>query len=188
MKRNLCFLLVLTLILSLAFSAIGVSAETTAPEPDQIKVEINAEGVAVNSVASSPYKIDKADASVTPDVQTDAKSGNKYLYADPNVVNGFYVINEQNSPQTTFFWKNFWKLQRGDTVDLSFTMETLIMVPVMPTSATYLIGYTSSGKGGFGIGLCTAREFARAMGGDLTVRPNDPKGCVFTLSLPLHSP
>ena len=41
-----------------------------------------------------------------------------------------------------------------------------------------------SGKGGFGIGLCTAREFARAMGGDLTVRANNPKGCVFTLSLP----
>ena len=44
-----------------------------------------------------------------------------------------------------------------------------------------------SGKGGFGIGLCTAREFARQMGGDLTVRPNDPKGCVFTLSLALRS-
>ena len=41
-----------------------------------------------------------------------------------------------------------------------------------------------SGKGGFGIGLCTAREFARAMGGDLTVRANQPRGCVFTLSLP----
>lgn len=41
-----------------------------------------------------------------------------------------------------------------------------------------------SGKGGFGIGLCTAREFARAMGGDLTVAPNTPKGCVFTLYLP----
>lgn len=41
-----------------------------------------------------------------------------------------------------------------------------------------------SGKGGFGIGLCTAREFARAMGGDLTVRANAPKGCVFTLELP----
>lgn len=41
-----------------------------------------------------------------------------------------------------------------------------------------------SGKGGFGIGLCTAREFARAMDGDLTVRPNEPKGCVFTLFLP----
>ena len=41
-----------------------------------------------------------------------------------------------------------------------------------------------SGKGGFGIGLCTAREFACAMGGDLTVRANVPKGCVFTLSLP----
>ena len=42
-----------------------------------------------------------------------------------------------------------------------------------------------SGKGGFGIGLCTAREFARAMGGELTVRANAPKGCVFTLILPL---
>ena len=43
-----------------------------------------------------------------------------------------------------------------------------------------------SGKGGFGIGLCTAREFARAMGGDLTVRANDPKGCVFARSLPFR--
>ena len=42
-----------------------------------------------------------------------------------------------------------------------------------------------SGKGGFGIGLCTAREFARAMGGDLTVRANAPSGCVFALTLPL---
>ena len=41
-----------------------------------------------------------------------------------------------------------------------------------------------SGKGGFGIGLCTARESARAMGGDLSVRANDPKGCVFTLKVP----
>jgi magnesium-transporting ATPase (P-type) len=40
-----------------------------------------------------------------------------------------------------------------------------------------------SGKGGFGIGLCTAREFAEAMGGSLSVRANDPKGCVFTLEL-----
>ena len=41
-----------------------------------------------------------------------------------------------------------------------------------------------SGKGGFGIGLCTAREFARSMGGNLSVRANSPHGCVFTLSLP----
>ena len=39
------------------------------------------------------------------------------------------------------------------------------------------------GKGGFGIGLCTARELARAMGGDLTVAANEPTGCVFTLTL-----
>lgn len=43
-----------------------------------------------------------------------------------------------------------------------------------------------SGKGGFGIGLCTAREFARQMGGDLTVHANVPHGCVFTLSLPVR--
>ena len=45
-----------------------------------------------------------------------------------------------------------------------------------------------TGKGGFGIGLCTAREFARAMGGDLTVRANEPRGCVFALTLPTCSP
>lgn len=42
----------------------------------------------------------------------------------------------------------------------------------------------ATGKGGFGIGLCVARELARAMGGDLTVGANAPSGCVFTLSLP----
>lgn len=40
------------------------------------------------------------------------------------------------------------------------------------------------GKGGFGLGLCTAREQAELMGGSLTVRANSPKGCVFTLRLP----
>lgn len=42
-----------------------------------------------------------------------------------------------------------------------------------------------SGKGGFGIGLCTARDFAEAMGGSLTVRANHPQGCIFTFSLPV---
>ena len=42
-----------------------------------------------------------------------------------------------------------------------------------------------SGKGGFGIGLCNARESAAAMGGSLSVRANAPHGCVFTLFLPL---
>lgn len=41
-----------------------------------------------------------------------------------------------------------------------------------------------SGKGGFGIGLCTARELVRSMGGELTVRANSPSGCVFGLTLP----
>lgn len=42
----------------------------------------------------------------------------------------------------------------------------------------------TTGKGGFGIGLCTSREFARLLDGDLTVGPNRPRGCVFTLKLP----
>lgn len=41
-----------------------------------------------------------------------------------------------------------------------------------------------SGKGGFGIGLCTSREMARLMGGDLIVSANNPHGCIFTLTLP----
>lgn len=42
-----------------------------------------------------------------------------------------------------------------------------------------------SGKGGFGIGLCTARDYARAMNGDVRVYDNSPKGCVFRLYLPV---
>ena len=45
----------------------------------------------------------------------------------------------------------------------------------------------ASGAGGFGLGLSVSREFALAMGGDLTVRPNAPRGCVFTLVLPRKS-
>ena len=44
-------------------------------------------------------------------------------------------------------------------------------------------GALKTGKGGFGIGLCVSREFARLMGGDLTVTANKPQGCVFTLTL-----
>lgn len=42
-----------------------------------------------------------------------------------------------------------------------------------------------SGKGGFGIGLCTSSEFAKSMGGSLSVRKNAPKGCCFELRLEL---
>lgn len=48
-------------------------------------------------------------------------------------------------------------------------------------------GLHECGKGGFGIGLHTSRNSARAMGGDLTVEANEPKGCRFTLTLKLVS-
>ena len=44
-------------------------------------------------------------------------------------------------------------------------------------------GLHECGKGGFGIGLYTSRIAARRMGGDLTVRSNAPRGCVFSLIL-----
>ena len=79
----------------------------------------------------------------------------------------------------------------GNFVKVEFVDEGQGMTPRQMTKAfdRYYRAKTvlQSGKGGFGIGLCTAREFARAMGGDLTVRANEPRGCVFTLSLPLRS-
>lgn len=45
-------------------------------------------------------------------------------------------------------------------------------------------GAVASGAGGFGVGLCISREALRDMGGDLTVRANIPKGCVFEMKLP----
>ena len=46
-------------------------------------------------------------------------------------------------------------------------------------------GAKRGGGGGFGIGLCTAHEFAKAMGGSLTLSGNHPRGCVFSLRLRL---
>ena len=78
--------------------------------------------------------------------------------------------------------------QEGDFVKAEFIDEGQGMTPRQMKKAfdRYYRAKTvlESGKGGFGIGLCTAREFARAMGGDLTVRANTPKGCVFALLLP----
>ena len=77
--------------------------------------------------------------------------------------------------------------QEGRFVKVEFVDEGQGMTPQQMKKAfdRYYRAKTvlESGKGGFGIGLCTAREFARQMGGDLTVRANVPHGCVFALSL-----
>ena len=78
--------------------------------------------------------------------------------------------------------------QEGKFVKVEFVDEGQGMTPQQMKKAfdRYYRARTvlQSGKGGFGIGLCTARELARQMGGDLTVRANTPKGCIFTLSIP----
>ena len=76
----------------------------------------------------------------------------------------------------------------GNAVVVEFVDEGMGMTPAQMRRAfdRYYRAKTvlETGKGGFGIGLCTSREFARSMGGELSVRANEPKGCVFTLRLP----
>ena len=76
----------------------------------------------------------------------------------------------------------------GTRVKVRFIDEGLGMTPRQMRRAfdRYYRARTvlETGKGGFGIGLCTARGFARAMGGELEVCRNAPRGCIFTLSLP----
>ena len=76
----------------------------------------------------------------------------------------------------------------GNAVIVEFVDEGMGMTPAQMRRAfdRYYRAKTvlETGKGGFGIGLCTSREFARSMGGELSVRANEPKGCVFTLCLP----
>ena len=81
--------------------------------------------------------------------------------------------------------------QEGGFVKVEFVDEGQGMTPRQMKRAfdRYYRARTvlESGKGGFGIGLCTAREFARTMGGDLSVRANAPQGCVFSLKLPART-
>jgi len=79
-------------------------------------------------------------------------------------------------------------VREGDFVKMSFVDEGQGMTPRQMRRAfdRYYRAKTvmQTGKGGFGIGLCTAREFAESMGGRLTVSANQPRGCIFSLYLP----
>jgi len=79
-------------------------------------------------------------------------------------------------------------VREGAFVKISFEDEGQGMTPRQMRRAfdRYYRAKTvlQTGKGGFGIGLCTAKEFAEAMGGKLTVVANRPKGCIFSLYLP----
>lgn len=76
---------------------------------------------------------------------------------------------------------------RGGTAAVEFADQGIGMTPRQMRRAFgrfyRAAGLHECGKGGFGIGLYTSRAAARRMGGDLAVRANKPKGCIFTLTL-----
>lgn len=76
---------------------------------------------------------------------------------------------------------------RGDSAAVEFADQGIGMTPRQMRRAFgrfyRAAGLHECGKGGFGIGLYTARASARRLGGDLTVRANSPRGCVFSLIL-----
>ena len=76
---------------------------------------------------------------------------------------------------------------RGKTAAVEFADSGMGMTPRQMRRAFdrfyRAAGLFECGKGGFGIGLYTSRASARRMGGDLTVRVNTPKGCVFRWTL-----
>lgn len=76
---------------------------------------------------------------------------------------------------------------RGTSAAVEFADQGIGMTPRQMRRAFgrfyRAAGLHECGKGGFGIGLYTSRASARRMGGDLTVRSNTPKGCVFIWTL-----
>ena len=76
---------------------------------------------------------------------------------------------------------------RGTSAAVEFADQGIGMTPRQMRRAFgrfyRAAGLHECGKGGFGIGLYTSRASARRMGGNLTVRSNTPKGCVFAFTL-----
>ncbi|MCR5413930.1 MAG: hypothetical protein K6F50_04295 [Kiritimatiellae bacterium] len=97
--------------------------------------------------------------------------GNDLKYAAPfGKVSVRFRVAKKGSVAVDFidFGKGMSRRERSRAFDRYYRAKTVLV----------------SGKGGFGIGLSASREFARSMGGDLTVGPNRPSGCIFTLTLP----
>ena len=70
---------------------------------------------------------------------------------------------------------------RGDAVELTVS-DTGAGIPAEKQPWVFLRGETD---GGHGYGLPIARELARRMGGELTLRSRPGLGSAFTLRLPL---
>ena len=137
---------------------------------------------------------------------TDSESGDVTFHCSPSPSTYTYSVLADETMTLQILWNLFGNdlkyaapygkvevrfAQEGNFVRAEFVDEGQGMTPQQMKKAfdRYYRAKTvlESVKGGFGIGLCTAREFARAMNGDLTVRANTPKGCVFTFSLPMRS-
>ena len=154
------------------------------PPPERVQVDL----AAACREAYAPYREDFRDHFGGEDVEIDCAAQSAAATADPTLVaQTLWNLFGNELKYAAPFGRVKVRIEDGGgKVRVVFADEGPGMSPRDRRRAfdRYFRGRSKSGKGGFGIGLCTAREFARAMGGDLTLAANDPHGCVFTLELP----
>lgn len=154
------------------------------PPPERVPVDL----VAACREAYAPYREDFRDHFGGEDVEISCTAPSAAATADPTLVaQTLWNLFGNELKYAAPFGRVKVRIEEGGgKVCVVFADEGPGMSPRDRRRAfdRYFRGRSKSGKGGFGIGLCTAREFARAMGGNLTLAANDPHGCVFTLELP----
>ena len=154
MKKCVSLLLVIALFGTLLVPGIGlfgsvlVQAESAAPVPNAFQMKIGEDGTVSNGVDSTTYRL--SSTAVLPETKTDSVSGEKYISFNTADDAYYEVSMRPTSGQTGFFWDAFWH-RRGETRDVSFTWEFIVMLPEMPATHSQIFGYYTDDKsGGFG--------------------------------------
>ena len=156
------------------------------PPPERVPVDLAAACIE----AYAPYREDFRDHFGGADVEIDCSAPSAVVTADPTLVaQALWNLFGNELKYAAPFGRVKVRIEDGDGVVRAVFADEGQGMSRRDMARAFDRYYRArtvreSGKGGFGIGLCTAREFARAMGGELSVVANKPHGCVFTLELP----